>query len=70
MHGLNYVRGQVGSIVYFGEGHENVVVVFAVSEGKQRMRKRAVHALNSHTAKSIDNLKKDEDEMLRGTGHQ
>lgn len=30
------------------------------------MRRRAVHALSSHTAKSIDNLKQDEDEMLRG----
>lgn len=30
------------------------------------MRKRAVHALNTHTARAIDNLKKDEDEMLRG----
>ena len=30
------------------------------------MRKRAVHALSSHTSKAIDNLKKDEDEMLRG----
>lgn len=38
----------------------------AVSEGKQRMRRRAVHALNSHTLRSIENLKKDEDEMLRG----
>lgn len=30
------------------------------------MRKRAVHALSTHTSRSIDNLKKDEDEMLRG----
>ena len=30
------------------------------------MRRRAVRALASHTATAIDNLKQDEDEMLRG----
>ncbi len=38
----------------------------AVPDAKMRMRKRAVHALMSHTNHSIRDLRNDEDEMLRG----
>lgn len=44
----------------------SVSLWLAVSDGKQRMRKRTVEALCSHTDAAIDNLKNDEDEMLRG----
>jgi hypothetical protein len=38
----------------------------AVADSKRRMRKRAVHALLTHTNHAIRDLRNDEDEMLRG----
>ena len=47
-------------------GRELTLVRVAVASGKIKQRKRAVRALQNHTASTIQALKEDDDEMLRG----
>ena len=45
-----------------------IAALCAVSEGKLRMRRRAVAALCAHKQEGLQQLKSDPDEMLRGMG--
>lgn len=45
---------------------ERVMQIHAVLPVRIRMRRKAVRALDNHTKESIQHLKDDDDEMLRG----